>query len=304
LEAVQAGSIRFLVNPGARHGAARAVVDRVRVLAGRLGVGLVVSRRVEDLANQARKAAEEGIERLLVVGGDGTMHHAVQGLAGTSTAIAAIPTGTGNDLARALGVPRGLEAAVRYALTAPVRQIDLILTGSSVCVGYAGMGFDSEVTRVANRIRRFRGPWIYPWAALRTVIGFAPPRARISWDGGGPAGSSYEGAIMLVDAANLPTYGGGMQIAPSAEIDDGLLDLVIVKAVSGLTFLRVFPKVYKGGHIGHPCFVTARARRVEMELSEEMELFGGGEPIRKVAAGEKVVLEVWAGGLAAVGPLP
>lgn len=273
------------------------------MLAGRLGVGLVVSRRVEDLVHQARKAAEDGIERLLVVGGDGTMHHAVQGLAGTSTAIAAIPTGTGNDLARALGVPRGLEAAVRHAMTAPVRPIDLIRTGTSVCVGYAGMGFDSEVTRVANRIRRFRGPWIYPWAALQTLIGFAPPLARISWDGDA-AGSSYEGAIMLVDAANLPTYGGGMQIAPSARIDDGLLDLVIVKAVSGLTFLRVFPKVYKGGHIGHPSFVTARARRVEIELSEEMELFGGGEPIRTVAAGERVVLEVWAGGLNAVGQPP
>ena len=296
-------AIRFLVNPGARHGAARAAVDRVRVLAGRLGVGLVVSRRVEDLANQARKAAEEGIERLLVVGGDGTMHHAVQGLAGTSTAIAAIPTGTGNDLARALGVPQGLEAAVRYALTAPVRPVDLIRTGSSVCVGYVGMGFDAEVARIANRIRRFRGPWIYPWAALRTLIGFAPPIARISWDGG-EAGASFEGPIMLVDAANLPTYGGGMQIAPSAEIDDGLLDLVIVKAVSGLTFLRVFPKVYKGGHVGHPSFVTARARQVEMELSEEMELFGGGEPIRRVAAGVMVVLEVWAGGLAAVGQPP
>jgi diacylglycerol kinase (ATP) len=296
---------RFLVNPGARHGAAGAAVDRVRILAGRLGVGIVVSRRVEDLASQARRAAEDGIERLLVVGGDGTMHHAAQGLAGTSTALAAIPTGTGNDLARALEVPRGLEAAVRYGLSAPVRRIDLIRAGDTVCVGYAGMGFDSEVTRVANRIKRLRGPWIYPWAALRTLAGFSPPFARISWDArdGGAAGASFEGQIMLVDAANLPTYGGGMRIAPSARIDDGLLDLVIVKAVPGLTFLRVFPKVYKGGHVGHPCFVTARARRVEMELSEEMELFGGGEPIRRVEAGEKVVLEVWAGGLAVVGGL-
>ncbi len=278
----------------------------MRVLAGRLGIGIVVSRRVEDLANQAWRAAEDGIERLLVVGGDGTMHHAAQGLAGTSTALAAIPTGTGNDLARALEVPRGLEAAVRYGLTAPVRRIDLIRAGETVCVGYAGMGFDSEVTRVANRIQRLRGPWIYPWAALRTLAGFSPPFARITWDAwgardGGAAGASFEGPIMLVDAANLPTYGGGMQIAPSARIDDGLLDLVIVKAVSGLTFLRVFPKIYKGGHVGHPAFVTARARRVEMELSEEMELFGGGEPIRQVAAGEKVVLEVWAEGLAVVG---
>lgn len=289
-------AIRFLVNPGAGNGSARGAVDQLRVLAGRLGAGLVVTRRVGDLAEQARRAAEDGIERLLVVGGDGTLHHAAQGLAGTATAVGVIPVGTGNDLARALEIPRGLEAAVRHALTAPVRRIDLIRAGDTVCVGYAGAGFDSDVTRRANQVRWGRGRWIYPWAALRTLVSFEPLSARISWDGG-----TFEGRLMFVDATNLPSYGGGMRIAPDARIDDGLLDLLLVKEISRLTFLSVFPKVYKGQHVGHPALLLERTARVEMELDRAVDLYGGGEAIRPVPAGERIVLEVMPGALAVAG---
>ena len=296
MDNIEPTAIRFLVNPGARQGAARAALDRVRVLAGRMGAGLVVSRRVGDLAEQARRAVEDGVERLLVVGGDGTMHHAVQGLAGSATALGVIPMGTGNDLGLALGTPRGLEEAVQHALSAPVRRIDLIRAGDTWCVGYAGAGFDSEVTRRANQIRWGRGRWIYPWSAVRTLVSFQPPFAKVTWDGG-----SFEGRVMLVDAANLPTYGGGMRIAPSARIDDGLLDLLIVREVSRLTFLHVFPKVYDGKHVGHPCFLLETARRVEIEFDRAVDLYGGGEPIRPVPAGEKIVLEVRPGALAVAG---
>jgi diacylglycerol kinase (ATP) len=290
------GGLRFLVNPGARNGAAREAVDRVRVLAGRAGAGLVVSRRVEDLAEQARRAAADGIERLLVVGGDGTMHHAVQGLAGTPTALGVIPTGSGNDLALALGTPRGLDEAVRHALTTPVRRIDLIQAGDTWCVGYAGAGFDAEVTRRANRVRHGRGRWIYPWSALRTLIGFKPPGAKVTWDGG-----TFEGKVMFVDATNLPSYGGGMRIAPAARLDDGLVELLLVKALSRRTFLSVFPKVYKGRHLGHPAILLEPTRRVEIEFDRDVDLYGGGEPIRPVPAGERIVLEVIPGGLVVAG---
>lgn len=289
-------AIRFLVNPGAGNGSARGAVDQVRVLAGRLGAGLVVTRRVGDLAEQARRAAEDGVERLLVVGGDGTLHHAAQGLAGTATAVGVIPVGTGNDLARALAIPWGLEAAVRHALAMPVRRIDLIRAGDTVCVGYAGAGFDSDVTRRANQVRWGRGRWIYPWAALRTLVSFEPLSARVAWDGG-----TFEGRLMFVDATNLPTYGGGMRIAPDARIDDGLLDLLLVKAVSRLTFLSVFPKVYKGEHVGHPALLLERTARVEMEFERAVDLYGGGEAIRPVPAGERIVLEVMPGALAVAG---
>ena len=100
----ESGGIRFLVNPSSGRGTGRANLDRIRVLASKLGAGLVrLARRSGDLAEQARRAAEDGVERLLVAGGDGTMHYAVQGLAGTSCALGVIPLGSGNDLAGTLG---------------------------------------------------------------------------------------------------------------------------------------------------------------------------------------------------------
>lgn len=92
-----------------------------------------------------------------------------------------------------------------------------------------------------------------------------------------------------------------MLIAPSAKIDDGRLELLIVREVSRLTFLTVFPKVYKGNHIGHPCFLLETARRVEIEFDRPVELFGGGEPIRPVPAGEKILLEIVPGALGVAG---
>jgi len=289
-------AVRFLVNPGARNGAAHAALDRVRILAGRLGAGLVVSRRVGDLALQARKAVEDGVERLLVVGGDGTMHHAVQGLAGADTALGVIPMGSGNDLALALDTPRSLEEAVRHALSSPVRRIDLIQAGDIWCVGYAGAGFDTEVNRRANEIRWGRGRWIYPWSAVRTLVSFKPLSAKVVWDGG-----TFEGRVMFVDATNLPSYGGGMRVAPGARIDDGLIELLIVKEMSKSTFLSVFPKVYKGRHLGHPAILLEPARRVEITFDRPVDLYGGGEEIRRVPAGETIVIEVRPGTLAVAG---
>ncbi|HSF43643.1 MAG TPA: acylglycerol kinase family protein, partial [Thermoanaerobaculia bacterium] len=125
------GGVRFLVNPASGRGTGASHLDRIRVLASRAEAGLVVSRKVEDLAAYARRAAEDGIERLLVAGGDGTMHHAAQGLAGTSCALGVIPLGTGNDLAATLGVPPDMDAAVKRALDGEARSIDLARVGET-----------------------------------------------------------------------------------------------------------------------------------------------------------------------------
>ncbi len=122
-------SVRFLVNPKAGRGLGAASFDRLRKLASRAGAGFVVSRSAADLGEQARKAAEDGVERLLVAGGDGTMHHALQGLANTSCALGVIPVGTGNDLSGTLKIPPDLDVAVKRALTGNIRAIDLIRVG-------------------------------------------------------------------------------------------------------------------------------------------------------------------------------
>jgi len=288
--------IRFLVNPAAGRGTAHARFTDLRILASQAGAGFVVSRDAADLAVQARRAAEDGVERLVVVGGDGTAHHAAQGLAGTRCALAVVPLGTGNDLAATLGVPRELAAAVRHALSAPVRRIDLIRIGETVCIGYAGVGFDSEVARAVQQIRRVPQPLVYPWAVIRTLARFEPPILKIVFDGG-----AWEGRAMFANACNLPRLGGGMRLAPAARIDDGLLDLVIVKAMSRRALLAVFPKVYSGKHVGHPAVEFVQTRRAEITADRNLWMFGGGEPVRPVPAGEAVSVDVIPGGLGVVG---
>jgi diacylglycerol kinase (ATP) len=289
--------VRFLLNPAAGRGAGAAHIHRLRILASRAGAGLVSSKSAADLAEQARRAAADGIERLIVAGGDGTMHHVAQGLVGTGCALGVVPLGSGNDLAGTLGIPpHDLDAAVERALTGPVRRMDLARVGKTWCIGYAGVGFDSEVTRFANEVKILRGRLIYPYAVLHTLATFKPPTMRIEHDEG-----IFEGRAMFVVAANLPRFGGGMKIAPEARIDDGLLDLVIVREVSRWALLNVFPKVYSGSHVTHPAVTLVRTARATITLDRDMTLYGGGEPVQPAPAGVAITVEAVPGALAVVG---
>jgi diacylglycerol kinase (ATP) len=158
------------------------------------------------------------------------------------------------------------------------------------------VGFDGEVTGLANQVRRLRGPLVYAYAVLRTLASFRAPTLRVTW-----AGGSFEGRAMFAVAANLPRFGGGMRIAPDADVADGLLDLVIVREVPRRTLLAVFPKVYAGRHLGHPAVTLVRTVRAEIALDREMTMYGGGEPLFQVAPGRPVVVETVPGALAVVG---
>jgi diacylglycerol kinase (ATP) len=288
-------SARFLVNPAAGRGAGASHLHELRRLASRAGAGLVVSRGADDLVEQARRAVADGVERLVVAGGDGTMHLAAQALAGTPCALGVVPLGTGNDLAGTLRIPPELEPAAARALAGEVRAIDLARVGSTVCVGYAGVGFDSEVTRFANQVKALRGPLVYLYSVIHTLVTFEPPALRVEHDGG-----VFAGRAMFVVAANLPRFGGGMRIAPDAVIDDGLLDLVIVREISRPALLAVFPKVYGGRHVGHPAVSITRTRRARIEIDRPFMMYGGGEPVHAMRPGEPVTVEAVPGALRVV----
>lgn len=282
--------IRFLVNPAAGRGAGAACLDALRRLAAAHGAQIHVSESGDDLAAKARQAVADGVERLLVAGGDGTLHQAVQGLAGSECALGLIPLGSGNDLATVLGAPRDPAAATEIALTREPRQIDLGKVtgpaGERWFSIYCGVGFDSEVTRHANRVRLLRGPAIYAWAVVKTLFGFRPPVLRIEHDGG-----LFHEAGMFVTVANGPTFGGGMRIAPEARLDDGHFDLVLVRRLPKWKLLQVFPKVYSGRHVGHPQIEILRTRRAHIVLDREMEMYGDGEAMIPVGP-EGVTVEM------------
>jgi diacylglycerol kinase (ATP) len=287
---------RLVVNPGGGRGRTGRHLARLRGLAAARGLELELSTDVASLEAAGRRAAADGLDRLLVAGGDGTLHHALQGLARSGTALAILPLGSGNDLAAALGIPADLDAAFELALDGAPRAIDLGQVGGRFFAGVAGVGFDSEVNRYANRVRRLRGRAIYLWAVLRTLRGFRAPAMRIEHDGGG-----FVGRAMFVAVANSGRYGGGMRIAPGALLDDGRLDLVIVREMPRHVLLRVFPRVFRGGHTGHAAVEIVRTARVAVALDRPLTAYGDGEPLLAVGA-EPVDFEVAPAALRVVAP--
>jgi diacylglycerol kinase (ATP) len=274
-------SVRLLLNPAAGRRRGERLRGRLHALAAAAGIELEESASAEDLVRRARRARDEGVERLLVGGGDGTWHWTAQGLAGGDTALAPIPLGTGNDLARELGYPLDPELALRAALAGERRRIDLgVIAGRRFC-GVAGVGFDAAVAEHArSRVRRLRGPAVYAWATLVTLATFRPPRIRLKSEAG-----DFEGEVYFVAFANTAHYGGGMRIAPAADPADGLLDLVIVKRVAKLRLLAVFPRVYGGRHLGHPAIELLRASAVSVRVDPPQPLNADGEGVGRTGSG-------------------
>lgn len=267
-------SARILLNPGAGRGRGARLRARLVTLAHRAGIALEESADAEDLTARAARAAGEGVERLLVAGGDGTWHHAARGLAGSETALAPLPAGTGNDLARSLGYPLALEAAFDAALVAPRARIDLGVAGDRPYCGVAGAGFDGAVADYARRrVRRLRGPAVYTWATLATLATFRPPRAMVEL----ASGLRFEEEVYFVAFANTPFFGGGMRVAPTADPSDGRLEMVIVRRISKLRLLALFPRVYAGRHVGHSACRIESTDAARLAFDSPQAVVGDGE---------------------------
>ncbi|MGE5233190.1 MAG: diacylglycerol/lipid kinase family protein [Acidobacteriota bacterium] len=272
------GGAFLLANPGGGRGRVGRRLAELRALAARRGLEVHTSSDVADLLAQVRGAVVAGAERLLVAGGDGTLHYGIQAVAQKECALGMLPLGSGNDLAASFGVPSDLSAALDLALDGPVRRVDAARWGDRFFGGVAGVGFDSQVNKFANeRVKRLRGSLIYVYATLRVLAGFQPPRLRVAHDGG-----VFDDRAMFAAFANTRRYGGGMYIAPNARPDDGLLDVIVVRAISKLALLRVFPKVFKGKHLAHPAVVELRTRRAEVSLDRTIVAYGDGEPLLPV----------------------
>ncbi|HET6728483.1 MAG TPA: diacylglycerol kinase [Jiangellaceae bacterium] len=255
--------IALLVNPtsgrgrGARIG--REVAARLR------GAGLAVremaGRDIRESQDLAREAVEQGTDALVVVGGDGMVHLGLQAVGGTEVPFGIAPAGTGNDFARAVGVPIGDPiAAADIVVAATERRIDLGRTGSQWFGGVVAAGFDARVNDRANRMTWPRGRMRYNVAMLIELGVFRPVPYVLELDG-----NTWATSAMLVVAGNIPSYGGGMRVTPDAVIDDGLLDVMVVKPLSKARFLTVFPRVYSGSHVNLPFVEIRRAKQVRID---------------------------------------
>ncbi len=265
-----AGSVTLAVNPraGAGRGAAIGAAARAALAAAGVAVTEVHAGDAAGTARAMADAVRAGTGALLVVGGDGMVHLAVNAVAGTATPLGVVPAGTGNDVPRELGLPAQVGPAVRAIAAAlaggGVRRVDAVrCTGAHGTRWFGGVlaaGFDAVVNERANGWGWPRGSARYTLAVLRELPSFRQRDYRLELDG-----VRVETSAMIVAVANVAAYGGGMRIAPAAVADDGLLDVVVAGPIGRAEFVRVFPRVFSGRHVDHPGVHVHRAARVRVE---------------------------------------
>jgi diacylglycerol kinase (ATP) len=264
--------VRILLNPRAAAGRAARLLEPLRRASGP-GAELLVPESAEETRALARSAGAEGVEALVAVGGDGTVHQALAGLAGGGPPLAILPAGRGNDIAASLGLRGPVERAFDLVRRGRPAPFDLGRAGEAVFGGVAGVGFDAEVTRCAAEAPARRGGLLdYLEAVVRVARRFEPPAIRVLWEGG-----LLEGPRTLVALANVPRYGGGFRVAPGADPSDGLLDLVAVDPLSRLRLLSLVPTAIRGTHLGKPWVVHRRVRELRLESEAPLESWADGE---------------------------
>lgn len=241
-----------------------------------------------EVEQAARQAVSQNYSSVIVAGGDGTAHHALQSLAGSETALGLLPFGNGNDFARNLGLPLDPFLACRVIASGRTRRVDLARVRGPVDAYYAGVGgfgLDAAVNRRANQQRGlFRGPSLYLASVIAVLIRFRPIAVEIASESG-----SFSGEAMFVVVANGGGYGGGLRIAPQAKMSDGWLDVVVVRSTSKLDLLDTLPQLLRGTHVKKSVIQSWRAQTVELRKPPREEFFCDGDflaqlPIRIEAA--------------------
>ncbi|MGH2780996.1 MAG: diacylglycerol/lipid kinase family protein [Thermoleophilaceae bacterium] len=274
----------LLANPASAGG--RALRALPEVIAALDGEGVehrtVTTRSMEHAAEEATRAAQSG-ETVVALGGDGLMRPLAGALKGTDTAVALIPCGRGNDLARVLGIPRDAAAAARLAVKGAERLLDVASVDGTPYLGIASFGFDSDANRIANEARLVKGDAVYVYAALRALAAWKPARFEVTVDGTLHVVAGYSVAV-----ANSRAYGGGMLLLPHAELDDGKLDVLLSRESSKLTFLRHLPKVFKGTHLDSPQAQVLRGEVIDVSSDRPFVIYADGDPIGATPATMRV----------------
>jgi YegS/Rv2252/BmrU family lipid kinase len=276
--------VAVLVSPAAGRGRARAlsgeVLDELR--AGGLKPAVLPATTGAEAEQQAADAVAAGTGAVVAIGGDGSAHAALQAVAGTSTPLAVIPAGTGNDLSLALGIPRNPVAAARVAaedlLAGQVRAVDAGRTGGRWWATVLCCGFDSAVSDRANRLRWPKGRRRYDVAILAELAQLRPRELTLVLDG-----EEQTIPVTLVAVGNTPWYGGGMKVCPGADPSDGLFDVTVVGPLRRLELVRQRPRLTDGTHIENAAVTVHRVARVELS-SPGVTTYADGEPVAPLPA--------------------
>ncbi len=231
----------------------------------------------ENATNLAKKAIEEGADRIVVVGGDGTINEVVNGIAGSEVILGIIPAGVGNDFARALGIPEDTEIALNTVIEGKVIEVDLGQANNRYFTAVISFGFDAHVNRRAVELKRkfwfLPSQSMYAFALLRELLS----RLEYSQVELDIQGTSLESKVILIAVANTPSYGRIFKIAPLADMRDGRLDVCLIREAGKLRVLKNILQVIQGTHTNLPEVKMFRASSLTIRSLQNLPCQMDGE---------------------------
>jgi YegS/Rv2252/BmrU family lipid kinase len=268
--------ISLIVNPSAGGGRAAKVLPKVQARLRALGVDhhTELTRDLPHAQELARSAAAAG-EPAVVLSGDGLLGAVAHVLRGHPEAVMGVlPGGRGNDFARVAGIPLDAEEACGVIASGTPQPVDLGDVDGATFIGIASLGFDSEANRIANEAPPQLGSLVYAYGALRALATWKHAAYEVVVDGEARSFSGWS-----VACANSKAYGGGMYLAPDADLHDGRLDVVFCEATSKARFLQLLPSIFKGEHVKDPRVHVLRGTEVRISADRPFTVYADGDPI-------------------------
>lgn len=219
---------------------------------------------------------------VIIVGGDGTVHHALKLLKNRDIPMGIIPAGSGNDFSRALNLPQNSKKALHQILTGKSKAIDLIYIDEEPCATIVGVGFDAKVAEIANRSKLKKwlntikiGKIAYIYGIFRGIFSYKPTTIEINVDD-----KQYKFSnVWFMAIANTPYYGGGLKICPEANFNDGQVDICVAHSLSKIELLMFFPLVFLGKHTIHRSVETFKGKNISISSHEIIPVQADGEQI-------------------------
>jgi diacylglycerol kinase (ATP) len=260
-----------VVNPRAGRGTGLVVAQQLGRELPEGALDVVCSRDPRHAHELAEQACRSG-RTVLAVGGDGHVGCVADAVVAAGGVLGIVPVGRGNDFARQLGLPRDPAALARVIVAGRRRMVDVLHCGGRVVLGSVYAGVDSVANAIVNSHPGFPASVVYRYAAVRALLTFEPVGFRLVLDGDDWVERAY-----CVVIANSGFYGGGMHIVPTAEVDDELIDVLVVRASSRLSLIAALRSVYSGTHIDRSDVEVRRAREVELTADRSVPVHGDGE---------------------------
>jgi diacylglycerol kinase (ATP) len=272
----------ILVNPVSGGGRARRVMPEVAAYLQQQGFAAEIAESSSgaDLEKRAGEGVCAGFEPIVTAGGDGAVQHVARGTLGLGAKLGILPLGGGNDVARALGVPSDPIDAARTLIRGTPRAMDVVRvrladSKETLYLGGGGMGLDADAGKWANGpFRKLPGAARYIAGALWALKSFRPFRVAVTLE---DQAEFWSEPLLIASVANTPHYGGGVTLAPDARIDDGLLDVVLIRRMSLGRLLELIPVALGSGRIGSPDVERHRAGRIRLRAERAMDFHGDGE---------------------------